>query len=80
VKVGGGLHETSVLSLGEDFGAAADMIQTGDSGQPVWLPLPEPVLVGCWQYRGSGPSMHHYWREISRVTAEMGVAPAEAVW
>ena len=79
-KAGGSLHETTVSSLGEDFGAAADMIQAGDSGQPVWLPLPEPVLIGCWKYRGSGPAAHHWWREISRVTAEMGVAPAEAVW
>jgi len=80
VKAGGSLHETTVSSLGEDFGADPAVIQTGDSGQPVWLPLPEPVLVGCWQYRGSGPAVHHWWREISRVTAEEGVAPAEATW
>jgi len=48
-KAGGSLHETTVSSLGEGFGADPAVIQTGDSGQPVWLPLPEPVLIGCWQ-------------------------------
>ena len=79
-KAGGSVHETTISSLGENFGADPAAIQTGDSGQPVWLPLPEPVLVGCWQYRGSGPAAHHWWREISRVTAELGVVPEEAVW
>ena len=81
VKAGGGLHETTVSSLGQSFGAAADMIQTGDSGQPVWLPLPEPVLIGCWQYRGSGASVAAYEFEIRKITArELPAVMMEAVW
>ena len=81
VKAGGSLHQTTLSSLGEDFGADPAVIQTGDSGQPVWLPLPEPVLIGCWQYRGSGPSVAAYELSIRRITArELPAVMLEAVW
>ena len=66
-RADGSVHVVSVLAVGERFGAPGPWA-TGDSGQPVWLPLPEPILVGCHQYAGSGPTPHHHWLELTRRT------------
>jgi len=78
-RADGTVHEATLRVIGEDW-AAPGPWSRGDSGQPVWLPMPEPVLLGCHLYSGYGPAVHHWWREISRVTAELGVVPEEAVW
>ena len=79
----GTLRDTTLSSIGENFGAGSYFVVSGDSGQPVWLPLAEPVLVGCWLYRGSGPSVAHYvYNDIMRCTAldDKPAAMLEAEW
>lgn len=81
-KAGGSVHESAVFSLGADFGARASHVVGGDSGQPVWLPLPQPVLIGCWLLAGKGPSVAHYQEDIRRCTVldEHPAAMLEAEW
>jgi len=38
------------------------------------------VVIGCHHLAGYGPAVHHYWREVARITGADGVAAEEAVW
>lgn len=83
-KANGSTISATVSSIGQvvserhSFGAAGDW-QPGDSGQPVILPLPTPILLGCLLYVGAGHSLAHYWRETMQITVNRGTAimPAE---
>jgi len=81
-KAGGSVHESAVYQLGADFSAEARYVVGGDSGQPVWLPLPQPVLIGCWLLAGKGPSVAYHQEAIRRCTVldEHPAAMLEAVW
>jgi hypothetical protein len=79
-KASGEVVQCRLHRLGDTFGAAGPFAR-GDSGQPVWLPLPEPVLIGCLHRAGSGPAIHHYWRDVILACLNgTGVAPKEATW
>jgi len=81
-KAGGSLHESAVYQLGADYAADARYVVGGDSGQPVWLPLPQPVLIGCWLRAGIGPSVAWHQEAIRRCTVldEHPAAMLEAEW
>ena len=51
-------------------------VQIGDSGCPIFLPLPQPVLLGCLQFHTGGPAVHHAWREVATWAPEL----KEAEW
>lgn len=70
-KGSGEVVEAELFSIDERFGASGPWA-SGDSGQPVILPLPKPILIGCLLYAGSGPNISHYWDMIPRLTWEEG--------
>lgn len=76
IEADGTLHRVDARSVCPTW-AAPGPWQRGDSGQPVWLPLERPILLGCHHYAGYGPSPSHYWREL----AMLGVAVEEGeIW
>ena len=81
-KAGGSVHESAVYQLGADYAAEARYVVGGDSGQPVWLPLCQPVLIGCWLFAGKGPSVAYHQEAIRRCTVldEHPGAMLEAEW
>lgn len=68
-RASGEIVEAELMSISEKFGANGPWA-SGDSGQPVILPLPEPILIGCLLYATSGPTISHYWDMIPRLTWE----------
>jgi hypothetical protein len=81
-KADGSLWDSHVSSLGADFGGGAAHVVKGDSGQPLWLPLAQPVLIGCWLLAGTGPSVAWHQEAIRRCTV-LDANPAammEADW
>jgi len=78
-KGNGEVVEGELRGIGQNYGASGPW-GPGDSGQPVWLPLERPVVIGCHHLAGYGPAVHHYWREVARITGADGVAAEEAVW
>lgn len=64
----GRLHRVEARSVCPTW-AAPGPWQRGDSGQPLWLPLEQPILLGCHHYAGYGPSPAHYWRELAMLGA-----------
>jgi len=81
-KAGGSVHESYVSSLGADFAGGASHVVGGDSGQPLWLPMPQPVLIGCWLLAGKGPSVAWHQEAIRRCTVldEHPSVMLEAEW
>ena len=51
-------------------------VAIGDSGCPIYLPLPQPVLLGTLQFHTGGPAVHHHLDKIKTWAPEI----QEAEW
>jgi hypothetical protein len=52
----------------KDFPGVQGAILPGDSGGPVFLALPELVLIGLVGGGPGGPSVTHFWQEVTEAT------------
>lgn len=66
----GTLYRNKVWVIGESVNLtdSEGVIIEGDSGSPIFLALPQPVLLGCLSTGNGGSSLSHHWRALMDAT------------